>query len=89
MNIPREIGIRITTLSSNLSVCLSGQFLTVLPCVVAQKHLKAKELKKLPLDVIAPIQIYGARRKSDGENMASAVVLNAVRDEVHALDGLS
>jgi|MDSW01.3.fsa_nt_gb DNA-binding transcriptional LysR family regulator len=85
VDIERKIGMRITMLSTNLAVCLSGQFVTVLPDVVARKHLQAKELKKLPLDVIDPIPVYGARRKSDGENMPSAVVLKAIAEELKAL----
>ena len=86
VELPRKIGMRISMLSSNLAVCLSGQFLTVLPSVVAAEHLKTKNLRELPLNVVDPIAVYGARRKSDGENMASALVMNAVREEVQALE---
>ena len=82
VDIERKIGMRITMLSTNLAVCLSGQFVTVLPDVVAKKHLQAKELKKLPLNVIDPIPVYGARRKSDGDNMPSAVVLKAIGEQL-------
>jgi DNA-binding transcriptional LysR family regulator len=66
-------------------VSLSGQFITVLPDVVARRHVQTKELKQLPIDVIEPIPVYGARRKSDGENTASALVLRAIASELESL----
>jgi DNA-binding transcriptional LysR family regulator len=81
----RRIGMRITMLSSNLAVCLSGQFLTVLPDVVADRYIQSKELKQLPMDVIEPIPVYGARRKSDGENTASALVLRCITSKLKSL----
>ena len=86
VEIPRKVGMRITMLSSNLAVCLSGQFITVLPNVVAEQHLQAKELRKLPMDVIGAIPVYGARRKSDSEHMASGVVLTAIQNELSLLE---
>ena len=85
VDLHRQVGMRITMLSSNLAVSLSGQFITVLPDVVARRHVQTKELKQLPIDVIEPIPVYGARRKSDGENTASALVLRAIASELESL----
>jgi DNA-binding transcriptional LysR family regulator len=85
VDLNRRVGMRITMLSSNLAVCLSGQYLTVLPDVVAHRHVQTKELKQLPIDVIEPIPVYGARRKSDGENTASALVLHSITSELKSL----
>jgi hypothetical protein len=53
--------------------------------VVADRYIQSKELKKLPMDVIEPIPVYGARRKSDGENTASALVLRCITSKLKSL----
>ncbi len=79
VDLPRRIGMRITMLYTNLHVCLSGRFVTVLPDVVAAEHLEAGRLRRLPLDLIAPIPVYSARRRTDGDNTVAAHVIEAVR----------
>jgi DNA-binding transcriptional LysR family regulator len=82
VGVPREIGMRITLLSTNLEVCLSGQLLTVLPDVVAKPLLAKRRLRKLPFDLIRPIELYSARREGDAEGTSAAAIIAAVRELV-------
>jgi DNA-binding transcriptional LysR family regulator len=82
VDVPREVGMRITLLATNLEVCLSGQLLTVLPDVVARHHLAEGRIRKLPFDVISPIELYSARRDRDGEGTSAAAIIEAVKSVV-------
>lgn len=82
--VPREIGMRITLLTTNLCVCLSGQLLTVLPDVVAKPHLADGRLRRFPFEIIPPISLYAARRDADGEGTSAAAVIDAVTASVRA-----
>ncbi len=79
VDLPRRIGLRITMLYTNLHVCLSGRYVTVLPDVVAGPYLASGELRRLPFDLVAPITVYAARRRSDGPRTAADTVVEAVR----------
>jgi DNA-binding transcriptional LysR family regulator len=83
VDVPRQIGMRITLLTTNLEVCLSGQLLTVLPDVVAKRHLEAKALRKLPFELIRPIELFAARRDGDAEGTSASAIISAVREEVN------
>jgi DNA-binding transcriptional LysR family regulator len=76
---PRKIGMRITMLYTNLHVCLSGRFVTVLPDVVAAEYVERGQLRRLLAQPISPIPVYAARRRTDGENTVAASVVEAVR----------
>lgn len=82
--VPREIGMRITLLTTNLCVCLSGQLLTVLPDVVAAPHLSEGRLRRFSFDLIPPISLYAARRDADGEGTSAAAIIEAVTASVRA-----
>jgi DNA-binding transcriptional LysR family regulator len=82
VDLPRKIGMRITMLHTNLSVCLSGRFITVLPDVVAREHLATGRLRRFPYDLIDPIPVYAARRRSDGPGTAADAVVHAVQQRL-------
>jgi len=86
VDVPRRIGMQITLLSTNVDVCASGQFVTVLPDVAAAGQVAAKKIWRLPVDVVPPVALFGARRVRDAEDGAAATVIAAVRDEVCRVD---
>ena len=79
VDVPRQVGLRITMLYTNLHVCQSGRFLTVLPDVVASPEVEAGRLRRLPFDGIESITVYAARRLSDGPRTAADAVIEAVK----------
>ncbi len=83
-DIPRQIGMRITMLYTNLHVCLSGHFITVLPDIIAQEYMATGQLRRLPLDLIEPITVYAARRRSDGPRTAADTIVEAVRSRLES-----
>jgi len=82
VEVHREIGMRITLLTSNLEVALSGRFVTVLPDVIAREYVESGRLKRFPFEVLDPIPVYGAHRKADVPASAARKVLEYVRKKV-------
>ena len=89
-DVPRKVGMRITLLTSNLEVCRSGQFLTVLPDVTARPFVKSGDLRRFPFDVVPAAELFAARRNSDEDERRTRGVIYAVRrlarqieDELH------
>ncbi len=64
VHLERRIGLRITLLTSNLQVALSGRFLTVLPDITASPHAAVGDLWRFPPDVVEPIPVFVARRSA-------------------------
>lgn len=81
-DLPREVGMRIMLISTNLEVCKSGQFLTVLPDVTAEAELERGGLRRFPYDVLPPTELFAARRKTDDEAGAANEVIRVVREVV-------
>jgi DNA-binding transcriptional LysR family regulator len=79
VDLERQVGMRITQLTTNLEVCRSGRFVTVLPDVVAHKGVVAGELRRLPFDLLEPIPLFGAVRRRDPPASSGRVVLDRVR----------
>jgi DNA-binding transcriptional LysR family regulator len=77
---PRKIGMRITTLRSNLEVCRSGALLTVLPDVTAAPAVAAGELRRVRVDPLPRIPVFAARPAGAGE--AVAAVVEDVRERI-------
>lgn len=65
VHLPRKVGFRIELLYSNVDVCLSGRFVTVLPDVAAAPHLEAGQLRLLARDLVPPIEVYAACRSGE------------------------
>jgi len=79
-DIPREIGMRIMRVSTNLEVCRSGRFLTVLPDVAAREALERGEIRRFPFDILPPTELFAARRRTDDETGGANAVIDAVAD---------
>lgn len=81
-DVDRTVEMRITLLTSNLEICRSGQFLTVLPDITARDCVERGELRRLGLDVVPAAQLFAVRRNTeDGEHRARGVI-NAVKRRV-------
>lgn len=77
--IPRQVGMRITLLTTNLAICRSGQFLTVLPDVTALPYTESGQLRRFRFDLVAPISLFVAIRSADGGRARARGVVDAVR----------
>ncbi len=77
--LPRQIGMRITLLRSNLQVCRSGALLTVLPDATAKPFVKTKELRRLPIEGLPDIEVFAARPASRLERGAERALIEKVR----------
>ena len=62
-DVPRQVGMRIDLLRSNLTVALSGLLLTVLPDVTAAPHVAARDLRPLPALPVPAIDVFVARHR--------------------------
>ncbi|MFU8805005.1 MAG: LysR family transcriptional regulator [Bradymonadaceae bacterium] len=82
VDVPRKIGMRITLLATNLDVCLSGRYVTVLPDVTAYPQLVAGQLHRLPFDLIDPIPIFAAYRENERPESATRALISAVSEQV-------
>ena len=84
VDVPRKVGFQITLLTTNLDVCLSGRFVTVLPDIAAHPHLEEQRLHRIGVDLIDGVDLYAARRSEEGE--AAIRVIQAVKQRVAAVD---
>jgi DNA-binding transcriptional LysR family regulator len=85
VELPRKIGFQILMLSTNLSVSLSGRFVTVLPDVVAHQDLQAGKLWRLDVDVVPDTDVYSACREEDaGQSFTAEVIREVARRIEHA-----
>lgn len=69
LDVPRRIGLRITLLSTNLDVSLSGAFVTVLPEVIAEPEVRAKRLWRLDRTLVPPTTAFAMFRASEHERV--------------------
>lgn len=86
VSVPRDVGMRITLLTTNLCVSLSGQMLTVLPDVVAAPLVVQGRLREFPFELIPPIELYAARREADGPGTSAAAIIAAVAEQITRAD---
>ncbi len=84
-DLQRTIGMRITLLTTNLEVCKSGRFLTVLPDVTAMAHTQSGALRRFPFDIIDPIDLYAATRSTDTARGRPRSVVDAVAARAESL----
>ncbi len=82
VDIGRTIGMRITTLRSNLEVCRSGLLQCVLPDATAFEDLKAGKLRRITAKQLPPIQVYAARSLGGLEGGAVDGVVQEVRNNI-------
>ncbi|MEZ4400915.1 MAG: LysR family transcriptional regulator [Kofleriaceae bacterium] len=77
--LPRTVGMRITTLRSNLQVSLAGVLLTVLPDITAAPHVAAGELRRLTAVTLPPIPVFVARHRRARPRAAAALIIAGAR----------
>jgi DNA-binding transcriptional LysR family regulator len=80
----RQVGMRITTLRSNVEVCRSGALLTVLPDVTAAPGVAAGELRRLPFTALPRIPVFAARHRATADRAAVQAVIDGVRARIRA-----
>lgn len=78
-DLPREVGMRVTLLRTNLEVCRSGLLLTVLPDVTAAPHVAVGELRRLGVVELPAIEMLAARHTAAPERDAARELVAAVR----------
>ncbi|MBK9031346.1 MAG: LysR family transcriptional regulator [Myxococcales bacterium] len=81
----RTVGMRITMLRSNLQVALSGTLLTVLPDVTAAPHLARRELRRLTMIALPPIEVFAARHRGALGRRAGQAMTDAARARLAAV----
>jgi DNA-binding transcriptional LysR family regulator len=84
VDVPRRIGFQILMLSTNLSVALSGCFLTVLPDVVAEPHARAGRLWHLDSEIVPDTDVFAACRAEDSGDGFTAQVIRACEERLGA-----
>lgn len=85
VHVERTVGFRIELLVTNLEICRSGRYLTVLPDVVAAPYLKSGELRRLAHDLVPPVEVYGACRQGEEQALLNGELMSAVERRVAAL----
>ncbi len=81
-DIPREIGMRIMRISSNLEACRSGEFLTVLPDIAAREAVHRGEIRRFSFDLLPPTELFAARRQSDDASGDTRAIIDTVTEVV-------
>lgn len=86
-DVPRQVGMTITLLTTNVEVCRSGRFLTVLPDVTARTWVQRGEMRRLDVDVVPPAVLFAARREAARRTESRAqAVIDAVGQRVKRLE---
>ncbi len=82
---PREIGMRIMLLESNVRICRSGQFVTVLPDIAALEWVKREEIRRFDHDLLPPTPLYAARRERQDAFGRAATVIDMMRARIEVV----
>jgi DNA-binding transcriptional LysR family regulator len=80
--IPRQVGMRITMLRSNLAVCTAGVLLTVLPDIAAVDGLAAGHLRRISVPALPAIDVFAGRPASGLERGAAQFLVEQVRERL-------
>ena len=75
----RRIGLYIDQLQTAVEVCLSGQYLAVLPDETVQDHVPTGALRRIAMKGLAPSPMYAVRRPTFGPTDRAKAVIEAVR----------
>lgn len=82
VEVERKVGFHIELLYTNLEVCLSGAFVTVLPDVVALPHLAERALRRFSVELVPPVEVYAACREGEGDAPLLRELMDAVEKRV-------
>jgi DNA-binding transcriptional LysR family regulator len=81
-DLPRQVGMRIMRISTNLTVCRRGQFLTVLPDMAAREALERGEIRRFRFDLLPPTELFAARRQTDDDAGGASEIIDTVGELV-------
>lgn len=70
--VERTVGMRITLLTTNLRVCRSGRFLTVLPDVTARPWVERGKLRRFRFELVEPAPLFAVRRQATKQHTGRA-----------------
>ncbi len=83
VHIQRTIGVQTTILSTGVDLCGSGDFLAVLPDVVARVPRHFAPLRRLPFEVCPPVPMYAVFRQSiPVDSAARQTTVSAVLESI-------
>lgn len=78
--VPRRIGVYVSSLAAGLEICRAGTLLAVLPDVIARREPHAGVLYRLPFDELQPVSFFVCHRPAVTEGGRVEVALTAVRE---------
>ena len=82
---PRHVGMRITTLRSNLEVCRTGGLLSVLPDLSAAPALAAGEFRRLAPEPMPRIPVFVARTQASSQRATVQRLIDTVRARIQGV----
>lgn len=85
-DVPRAVGIRVSSFQLALELCLDGSYLAMLPDSVRSANRSARPLRRLPVEVGEPRQLYLSYRRPLGEHRLTEVLCEALHDAAAALE---
>lgn len=85
--LPRAVGVRVSSFQLALELCLEGSYLAMLPDSVARANRSARPLRRLPVEIGEPRQLYLSYRRPIREHLLTEVVCQALRDAAASLTG--
>ncbi|TXD36125.1 LysR family transcriptional regulator [Lujinxingia vulgaris] len=65
VDVSRRVGMQITLLTTNVEVCRSGRFVTVLPDVAARPWVERGEVRRVGFEGLEGIRVFGAVREQE------------------------
>ena len=82
VTIDRKVGMVVSQLWAGTEVCASGQLLTVLPTVVGSAPRNAERLRRLPVDMVPPTDLFAMHRNTIAAGGRAEAVTAAIRREI-------
>ena len=79
-SLTRRIALHVDQMRIGIDACASGEYLAVLPDVLAAQHGNA--LRRLPLEITAKIELYAVRREALGPSGRAEAIVEAVRAQI-------
>ena len=80
--VTRRIGMHVDQMRVGLDVCASGDFLAVLPDAVARSRGDGAALRRLPLDLVPPVQLFAYHRPTLGPDGRAEAIVAAVQSQI-------
>ncbi|MCG8420189.1 MAG: LysR family transcriptional regulator [Proteobacteria bacterium] len=84
VHLDRTVAVQSTLLSIGVELCGSGDFLAVLPDMIARVPRSFGSLRRLPFEVCPPVPMYLLYRQSASQSSPTRAALAAIRDSLAA-----